>query len=366
MVADAMAVWDHVDLTAPKNVPIYLWGHSLGTGVASKAAVELDTSQARMPTGVILESAFYDIDGLITNHPKFAPWAGTFPFEKIALDSAHQAGFQFKSCERVGYINAPLLMLHADDDFTIRFEIGFRLYQKSKFRTNNMPREFYGFVGNRGYEHNRMVDAPEFDQVVTDFMRKCIALNKGSMPNPVIAKLQGASKMRNSENTVFIAETNKNHLNTNLDSSQSRNTNLTIPTNYSNPSKNQSSTNQAIIADDNILHIDQDDRDYDNDNQDHNNNVQAGMNDNYKAMDESNSSNMLVLDFFKSATSAKKKKSMTDLSISEQEKHMSVLEDRLKELEAIVNSNTDDIKSSNTAMKKKSVTDSNILKQEKK
>jgi len=201
MVDDAFNVYDHVDAQCAKGVPIFLWGHSLGTGVVCALAMTLESSQVRMPRGIILEAAFYNIADLLKNHPDFAPWAGMIFYERHFLDALLEAGFEFRNCDHVTKIGAPILLLHADDDPTIRFEIGFRLYQNSKMRKNKMTREFYGFVGNRGFEHNRIVDAEEFSEIVDTFIFKTLVDSK-----------PGAHRESIRSDTIFLQDSNTNAL----------------------------------------------------------------------------------------------------------------------------------------------------------
>jgi len=205
MVEDAVSIYDHVDKNCAKDVAIFIWGHSLGTGVACALTVALESTKSRMPRGVILESPFYNIADLLKNHPDFAPWSGMIFYERHFLDALHEAGFEFRSCDHVTRMQAAILILHADDDPTIRFEIGFRLYQNSKLRTNKMTREFYGFVGNRGFGHNRIVDAAEFPEVLDCFIIKALMEERrGTMTSDTVF-------LSNNENAIRLDNKSQNH-----------------------------------------------------------------------------------------------------------------------------------------------------------
>ena len=47
-------------------------------------------------------------------------------YEDHFLDALKKAGFSYLNCDHVANMNAAILILHADDDDTIKFEIGFR------------------------------------------------------------------------------------------------------------------------------------------------------------------------------------------------------------------------------------------------
>jgi abhydrolase domain-containing protein 12 len=48
--------------------PIFVWGHSMGTGVSARFVAELsDTGNA--PMALVLESAFNNLHDVVSNHP---------------------------------------------------------------------------------------------------------------------------------------------------------------------------------------------------------------------------------------------------------------------------------------------------------
>lgn len=68
IVRDALTVYEYI-----RNVttnPIFIWGHSLGTGVACHLCAELSLNfKMKLPRGVVLEAPFTNIRDEIRLHP---------------------------------------------------------------------------------------------------------------------------------------------------------------------------------------------------------------------------------------------------------------------------------------------------------
>src|SRR4051812_48633596 len=88
---------------------IVLWGESLGTGVAVATAAEHPVAR------VLLESPFTSTADVAAS----AFWY--VPVRWLMLD-------QFRSDERIAKVTAPVLIVHGDDDRTVPFALGERLY----------------------------------------------------------------------------------------------------------------------------------------------------------------------------------------------------------------------------------------------
>lgn len=67
VVRDAMTVYNYIcNITTN---PVIIWGHSLGTGVATNMLSQLNYMNEKGPKGVILESPFTNIRDEIRQHP---------------------------------------------------------------------------------------------------------------------------------------------------------------------------------------------------------------------------------------------------------------------------------------------------------
>ncbi len=106
---------------APERIVVF--GRSLGSAVAVELAARREVA------GVILEAAF-------TSAPDMA--REIMPF----LPSGRMIGSRFESIERVASVEAPLLIVHGEQDSLVPFEHGRRLYEAA-----NEPKEFYPIPG---------------------------------------------------------------------------------------------------------------------------------------------------------------------------------------------------------------------------
>jgi abhydrolase domain-containing protein 12 len=60
VITDGHAVYEYVQSLAGE-APVFVWGHSLGTGVSSAILAELSTAGKKMPKALVLESPFNNI-----------------------------------------------------------------------------------------------------------------------------------------------------------------------------------------------------------------------------------------------------------------------------------------------------------------
>jgi uncharacterized protein len=129
---DARAVYDWMVGARgidPQHIVIY--GHSLGSGVASHLAANVEAA------GLILEGAF-------TSAPDVGAMA--FPWLPVRL----LASQRFASIGRIDSIAMPKLFLHATDDRVIPVEFGQRLFEAAP-----APKEFVTLTGG----HDRAFSA---------------------------------------------------------------------------------------------------------------------------------------------------------------------------------------------------------------
>ncbi|MBF0152992.1 MAG: alpha/beta fold hydrolase [Magnetococcales bacterium] len=150
LYADALTAWDY--LVQEKGIPaekIIIYGHSLGTGVASWLATR------REPGGVLLEGGF-------TSVPDRA--AEIYPLLPVRWLSH----IDFGNRSRVAQIRAPLLVVHSREDTVIPFHHGEQLFAAA----NSTQKMFLEIVGEHKYAFARWpgsVDAMHtFGKVVVE------------------------------------------------------------------------------------------------------------------------------------------------------------------------------------------------------
>lgn len=122
---DAEIVLDYIlDKT---NDPILLWGHSLGTGIATLMMSELQNSKKRLPFGVVLESPFNNMREEVTEHPfarlfRHLPW-----FKYTIIEPMQRNSLTFDSDKCIRQIKEPIMIMHAEDDHVVPFRLGYKV-----------------------------------------------------------------------------------------------------------------------------------------------------------------------------------------------------------------------------------------------
>uniref|UniRef100_UPI00398EF4EE lysophosphatidylserine lipase ABHD12-like isoform X4 n=1 Tax=Pristiophorus japonicus TaxID=55135 RepID=UPI00398EF4EE len=107
-----------------RKSPVCLWGHSLGSGVASNTARSLYEKVGSPADAVILESPFTSLREEVAHHP-FSKYYKFFPgFEWFFMDTITENNIFFHNVENLKSISTPVLILHAEDDDIIPFKLG--------------------------------------------------------------------------------------------------------------------------------------------------------------------------------------------------------------------------------------------------
>lgn len=155
---DAQSVYDwmvRVKGIDPQRIIIY--GHSLGSGVATHLAANVEAA------GLILEGAFTSIPDV---------GASRYPWMPIRLLAAER----FASVERIDSIAMPKLFMHASDDGAIAFEFGKRLYDAAP-----APKEFVTLTG--GHDRAFAADSATYFSAIGKFVRRIASVD---MESPVL------------------------------------------------------------------------------------------------------------------------------------------------------------------------------------
>ncbi len=145
---DIDAAYDY--LTRSEGVPaerIIAHGRSLGGGVAA------DLASRRPVAGLVLESTFTTIHGVVSGFP-------LVPFDR------------FRTWSKLPKVRAPVLVIHGTEDEVIAFAHGRRLYQ----RAPSAKRHYW--VNGAGHNDLLWVAGDEYWRVLTDFAQSLPAEEK--------------------------------------------------------------------------------------------------------------------------------------------------------------------------------------------
>lgn len=172
VVEDAMTVikWtlDHKNTSS-----VYVWGHSLGTGIAARAVTELEIDHQLFVNGVILESPFNNLTDEIKLHPLTLPFRNMIGFNFFFVDPLIQNNISFKSDEYLQRSKVPLLILHAENDWVVPMQLGEKLYKHLlEFRENACDNvRFVKFNSKEiSYGHKHICECPDLQNVIRRFI----------------------------------------------------------------------------------------------------------------------------------------------------------------------------------------------------
>uniref|UniRef100_A0A0M3IMF4 Lysophosphatidylserine lipase ABHD12 n=1 Tax=Ascaris lumbricoides TaxID=6252 RepID=A0A0M3IMF4_ASCLU len=163
VVQDAKQVFRYVKKLAGNN-DVFIWGHSMGTGVASAAVMELCESHMA-PDGLILESAFNNLRDVITFHPFAAPFRWLPCFDDILLHPFENSGLNMSSDLRIARVSCPILILHAEDDHIIPSKLGRRLRDAAIAARRDVT--YVEFEAKRQFKHKYIYMADELPSIIT-------------------------------------------------------------------------------------------------------------------------------------------------------------------------------------------------------
>ncbi|KAF3707853.1 Monoacylglycerol lipase ABHD12 [Channa argus] len=172
MTADALFMYDWLKRRVNKDkTPLYIWGHSLGTGVATNLVRRL-CDRGSPPDALILESPFTNIREEAKSHPFSMVYRYLPGFDWFFLDAITANNIRFASDENVNHISCPMLILHAEDDTVVPFHLGKKLYHlasQSKSLSGHKV-QFVPFPSSLAYKHKFIYRSPELPNILSDFL----------------------------------------------------------------------------------------------------------------------------------------------------------------------------------------------------
>ncbi|KAI6213444.1 2-arachidonoylglycerol hydrolase ABHD12 [Aphelenchoides besseyi] len=170
VVEDAKAIYKYARELSSNKKDVYIWGHSMGTAVASKATAEL-TMSGIPPSALVLEAPFNNLHDVISaslffvlNHPfsvpfRFLPW-----FESTVIQPLIRSGLVMQSDEHIKHIGCPLLVFHAQDDHIIPVKLGRKLVEVAQSAGKVV--KYVEFDASRNFLHKYIHRAEELPSIV--------------------------------------------------------------------------------------------------------------------------------------------------------------------------------------------------------
>ncbi|TRY60489.1 hypothetical protein DNTS_028918 [Danionella cerebrum] len=170
MTSDALFIYQWIKKRIGQK-HLVIWGHSLGTGVATNLVRRL-CDRGTPPDALILESPFTNIREEAKSHPFSMVYRYLPGFDWFFLDSITANDISFASDENVNHISCPVLILHAEDDTVVPFHLGKKLYDlaaQSK-SLNGQKVQFIPFSSSLGYRHKFIYKSPQLPHILSDFL----------------------------------------------------------------------------------------------------------------------------------------------------------------------------------------------------
>lgn len=172
VLEDAFVTFNYLKNIAP-NSPLFIWGHSLGTGVSSLLLNKLSKMEdCSSVYGVVLESPFTSVIETMDHIHLTMPWRCMPYFNRIFKNSLINQKLSFNSIENLKNVNVPILILHAEDDKVLSFRMGKKLY--SSLHALGKVIFFKGFSSNLGYGHKHIIRFPKLPDIIREFTDKAI------------------------------------------------------------------------------------------------------------------------------------------------------------------------------------------------
>lgn len=169
VIRDSLMVYNYIK--GITNNPVFLWGHSLGTGIGTHLLSILQEQRVPGPQAVVLESPFNNIREEIREHPmsklfRHLPW-----FDALIVQPMYNNNLRFESDSHIGEFRQPILILHAEDDLVVPFKLGYKLYRKALDVRGKAwgPVEFHRFEYINRFGHKFICRAKNLPKIVLNF-----------------------------------------------------------------------------------------------------------------------------------------------------------------------------------------------------
>ncbi|KAL5963900.1 Lysophosphatidylserine lipase ABHD12 [Taenia solium] len=175
IVADAISLLRYARGVAPHS-PIFIWGSSLGTGIAgSMIKVLNETGGVRPPEGIVLDAPFTNMLAAAYHSPQGKAMRVVLAlryllkhiFYSLNITYDSEANFQLASC--------PILILHSADDGIVPIQLGHTVYTTLKKANVDVTFKNLGF---QGFGHDRNHEYPGIPSLIRDFVNRAISMPK--------------------------------------------------------------------------------------------------------------------------------------------------------------------------------------------
>ncbi|KAI3388077.1 hypothetical protein SNEBB_008261 [Seison nebaliae] len=171
VVVDGLLIYRKLRQLIKNNRKIFIWGHSLGSGVATHLTKILSQSKNdSSPDGLILEAPMSSIHDAIMSFPIGKPLTRIPLYARWLSDAIDMTGIKFDSYENICSVDSPVMILHAEDDKTLPFWQGVKLYEQGKRCEKNIT--FVPIERKYRCRHKYIMNYPKLDENLKKFFHE--------------------------------------------------------------------------------------------------------------------------------------------------------------------------------------------------
>ncbi|XP_044230288.1 lysophosphatidylserine lipase ABHD12-like [Thunnus albacares] len=173
LTTDALYLYNWVKKQSSGSL-VCLWGHSLGTGVATNTAVKMQ-EQGSAVDALILEAPYTRIGEVVAIHPLAKMYMFLPGFESLVWNILEMNNIVFANDKNLKTLTSPVLILHAEDDNIVPYHMGLKLHQISleaqKEHKKDVKVEMISYGAHLGFSHNDIYLDPNLPVVVGRFLQ---------------------------------------------------------------------------------------------------------------------------------------------------------------------------------------------------
>ncbi|XP_053700920.1 lysophosphatidylserine lipase ABHD12-like [Synchiropus splendidus] len=175
LTSDALHLYKWVKHGAGAGAgPLLLWGHSLGSGVATNAAVQLQRQGVAIDA-LILEAPYTKIGEVVVQHRLSQLYMFLPGFEQLLWSILEKNNIKFANDENLKLLSCPLLILHSEDDAVVPHHMGLKLHQiaveAKEARNSGVPVQMVSYGSGLGLSHSNIYKDPQLASVVRTFLQ---------------------------------------------------------------------------------------------------------------------------------------------------------------------------------------------------
>ncbi|KAM7535625.1 hypothetical protein Aperf_G00000091934 [Anoplocephala perfoliata] len=186
IVADAISLLRYARTIAPHS-PVFIWGSSLGAGIAASVVKVLnETGELRPPEGIVLDAPF-------TNMVEVTYYSPQGKFMRVVLILRYllkrifsTVGIEYDVEANLQLANCPILIMHSADDAVVPIQLAKTLYLTLKKAKKDVIFKNLGF---QGFGHSLNHEYPGIPSLI-----------RLSANQVCLLDLPGQSKSRSSAN----------------------------------------------------------------------------------------------------------------------------------------------------------------------